>query len=331
MKLEEKIATLRKKNGWSQEELAFRLDVSRQAVSKWEMGASLPELDNILKMSEIFGCSTDYLLKEDEEEKNVEEKPELPVETTKQGRQVCDEEGEGYLSLIRKISWKLALGVAICVLSPVTMFVLLGLSGRYGTITEEFAGGMGVVAVLLVCAVGLIFLITCGLTLSKYEYLDKEIIFISDRLKNSVEEQSERFQKPFIAAITCGVVLCVLSTVPLMIMGAFGLPDYTVMYALATLLCIVACAVFLFVRFGIIHGSYTKLLQEGDYTQEKKKKKEKESLFASVYWCVVTAAYLGWSFYTMDWHITWIVWPIAGITFAVIAKIIEMISGKKID
>ncbi len=70
MKLEEKIAILRKKNGWSQEELAFRLDVSRQAVSKWEMGASLPDLDNVLKMSEIFGCSTDYLLKENTEEKN---------------------------------------------------------------------------------------------------------------------------------------------------------------------------------------------------------------------------------------------------------------------
>lgn len=329
MKLEEKIAFLRKKNGWSQEELAFRLDVSRQAVSKWEMGASLPDLDNVLKMSEIFGCSTDYLLKDDEKKKTVEENPELPAQTTKQGRQVCDEEGEGYLSLVRKISWKLALGVAICVLSPVTMFVLFGLSGRYGAITEEFAGGMGVVAVLLVCAVGLIFLIPCGLTLSKYEYLNKEIIFISDRLKNSVEEQRERFQKSFIVAITCGVALCVLSTVPLMIVGAFSFPDYTVMYALATLLCIVACAVFLFVRFGIIHGSYTKLLQEGDYTQEKKK--EKESLFASVYWCVVTAVYLGWSFYTADWHITWIVWPIAGIAFAVIAKIIERISGKKID
>ena len=55
MKLEEKIMTLRKRNGWSQEELAFRLDVSRQAVSKWEMGASVPDLDKIIKMSEIFG------------------------------------------------------------------------------------------------------------------------------------------------------------------------------------------------------------------------------------------------------------------------------------
>lgn len=85
MKLEEKIAFMRKKNGWSQEELAFRLDVSRQAVSKWEMGASLPDLDNVLKMSELFGCSTDYLLKDGETsaEKTVETNSEEKLQAEK--------------------------------------------------------------------------------------------------------------------------------------------------------------------------------------------------------------------------------------------------------
>ena len=63
MKLAEKIMTLRKQRGWSQEELAQQLSVSRQSVSKWESGASVPDLDKILKMSEIFGVSTDTLLK----------------------------------------------------------------------------------------------------------------------------------------------------------------------------------------------------------------------------------------------------------------------------
>ncbi|MBQ7368506.1 MAG: helix-turn-helix transcriptional regulator [Clostridia bacterium] len=87
MKLEEKIMLLRKKNGWSQEELAFRLDVSRQAVSKWEMGSSLPDLDNVLKMSELFGCSTDYLLKDDAEPQaaqKTEKEAEPPMPSTPQ-------------------------------------------------------------------------------------------------------------------------------------------------------------------------------------------------------------------------------------------------------
>ena len=65
MILAEKIMQLRKKNGWSQEELAGRLGVSRQSVSKWESAMSIPDLDKILQMSQVFEVSTDYLLKDE--------------------------------------------------------------------------------------------------------------------------------------------------------------------------------------------------------------------------------------------------------------------------
>lgn len=65
MCLADKIVLQRKKHGWSQEELADRLEVSRQSVSKWESGLSNPELDKVIAMSLLFGVSTDYLLKEE--------------------------------------------------------------------------------------------------------------------------------------------------------------------------------------------------------------------------------------------------------------------------
>lgn len=63
MILSEKIIMLRKKYGWSQEELAERMDISRQSVSKWESRASIPDLERIVSMSQLFGVTTDYLLK----------------------------------------------------------------------------------------------------------------------------------------------------------------------------------------------------------------------------------------------------------------------------
>ena len=60
--LGEKIHQLRKEKGMSQEQLAVHLTVSRQAVSKWELGESVPDVDNIISLSKIFGVSTDYLL-----------------------------------------------------------------------------------------------------------------------------------------------------------------------------------------------------------------------------------------------------------------------------
>lgn len=65
MILADKITEERKKNGWSQEELAEKLGVSRQAVSKWESAGAVPDLQRIIGMAELFGVSTDYLLKDE--------------------------------------------------------------------------------------------------------------------------------------------------------------------------------------------------------------------------------------------------------------------------
>ena len=67
MILADKITEERKKNGWSQEELADKLGVSRQAVSKWESAGAVPDLQRIIQLSELFSVSTDYLLKDEME------------------------------------------------------------------------------------------------------------------------------------------------------------------------------------------------------------------------------------------------------------------------
>ena len=68
MILADKIMNLRKKAGWSQEELAEQLNVTRQSVSKWEGARAVPDMEKVVQMSRIFGVSTDYLLKDEIEE-----------------------------------------------------------------------------------------------------------------------------------------------------------------------------------------------------------------------------------------------------------------------
>ena len=68
MKFEEKLISLRKKGAMSQEDLADRLGVSRQAISRWELGSTLPDAPNLLKLSDLFGVSVDYLLRDDYDE-----------------------------------------------------------------------------------------------------------------------------------------------------------------------------------------------------------------------------------------------------------------------
>ena len=92
MILADKIVRLRKKNGWSQEELAQKMNVSRQAVSKWESAQTIPELEKILQLGALFGVTTDYLLKDDMELE------EFTSETIDSGvRQISIEEAGTYL------------------------------------------------------------------------------------------------------------------------------------------------------------------------------------------------------------------------------------------
>ena len=71
MILADKIIRLRKKNGWSQEELAEKMNVSRQAVSKWESAQTIPDLEKILQLSTLDGVTTDYLLKDEIEDEEL--------------------------------------------------------------------------------------------------------------------------------------------------------------------------------------------------------------------------------------------------------------------
>ena len=90
----------------------------------------------------------------------------------------------------------------------------------------------------------------------------------------------------------------------------------------------VAGGVFLIVRANIIMGGYKKLLEEDGFTREKKTSAKSNSAVMSIYWCIVTAGYLGWSFITFDWGRTWIVWPVA----AVLSPVVNILfSNKKTD
>ena len=86
-----------------------------------------------------------------------------------------------------------------------------------------------------------------------------------------------------------------------------------------------ALGVNLIIRVTIIKGSYDVLLQEGEYSQKEKRVKEKLDTFSSVYWCLATAIYLGWSFWSMRWDFTWLVWPVAGVLFAAVSGIARMV------
>ncbi|MBQ3258196.1 MAG: helix-turn-helix transcriptional regulator, partial [Oscillospiraceae bacterium] len=105
MILADKIVRLRKKNGWSQEELAEKMNVSRQAVSKWEGAQTIPDLEKILQLGTLFGVTTDYLLKDEieDEEFSNDDSSDTTV------KKITIEEANTYLEQRKRASWRIAL------------------------------------------------------------------------------------------------------------------------------------------------------------------------------------------------------------------------------
>ncbi len=71
MKFNEKLTKLRKEAGLSQEELGNMLNVARQTISKWELGETTPEMDKLIKMSEVFNITLDELIKDEKSEQEM--------------------------------------------------------------------------------------------------------------------------------------------------------------------------------------------------------------------------------------------------------------------
>ena len=324
MILADKIIDLRKKNGWSQEELAEHLNVSRQSVSKWESGMSVPDLNKIIAMSELFGVSTDYLLKDELD-------APTPSETTGKDtaapvRTVTAEEANEYLAAVEHYSKRITLGVALCILSPI-LLILLGGIGALGLagLSEEIGGVLGLAALIILVGIAVAIFIPNGLALSRYVYLDKEEFTLAYGVQGIVEKKMESYRSRFVTMITAGVLICIFSVLPLILLGALGMPDMVLIAAVSLLLALCAVGVSLIVRSCYINGSYQRLLQTGDFTPEKKTT-HGEAVYESVsgaYWCIVTGIYLLWSFLSKDWHITWIIWIIAAAGQCVIEAIFQ--------
>ena len=328
MILADKIIELRKKNGWSQEELAEKLGVSRQAVSKWEGAQSVPDIQRILEMSKLFGVSTDYLLKDDMEYSS-EAITESAEETDSPLRRVDMETASAFLAFRRNWAPRIALAVFLCIISPVAL-IMLGAFSEYGvlSISENAAGGIGMVILLLLVAGAVSIFIMYGMKNQPFEFLEKENIDTAYGVTGMVREYKDRCAAVCSTQIVLGVVLCILSVLPLF--GALCVTenDLVIILCVCLLLVIVAVGVVFLILAGMNRGAASMLLQEGDYSREEKKRNRLTSTAAGVYWLLVTAGYLAWSFVTGGWNRTWIVWPVAGVLFPAVMAVVGAIRSK---
>ncbi len=317
MILAEKIMHLRKKNGWSQEELAEKVQVSRQAVSKWESVQSVPDLEKILALSRLFGVTTDYLLKDEiEEEAYTGETEGTAV------KRVSLELANRYLAWRNKAAKRIAAATFLCIVSVIPL-LLFGAATLVYPIPETLAAGAGLtILVILVLAAVAIF-IYCGFLNTQFEFIEKGQFEAEYGVEGMVKEQQKAYRPAYVRYNIAAVCLCILSPVPLFL-GIVTAKEFIMAAMLAVTLLLAGSGAVLFTYAGVRWASMQKLLREGNYARRDERRARVRTTISTAYWLTATAVYLGWSFLTEGWKTTWVVWPIAGILFAAVMSLCNL-------
>lgn len=282
MSLAENLQYLRAREGVTQEQLAERLDVSRQSVSKWESAASYPEMDTLLKLCDMFQVDMDTLLRGSVEKS-------------------LSEDTAGYDRFMTLYARKTAGGVS-AVVGSVALWSLLSALG----LSEM----LGMAMMLLIIAVAAVIFIASGM---EEEHFRKKHPVIPDFY---TEKQKEQFHRRYIWYISGGVGAILLGVV-LMVLAFTVLPEREPYesYIGAAFLAVVACAVYFLIYGGMLEDKYNiaKYNRQNNPTPEDRSRRRRATTACSVIMILATAVFLfaGLAYYKWNWAA--IIYPVGGV------------------
>ena len=309
----DKMIRLRKKNGISQEELAERMNVSRQAVSKWESAQAIPDLQRIVEIADFFGVTTDYLLKD-----SIEDEEFSDDERVTDGNKVTLKNAKEYLTMKKKTAKLIAFATFLCILSPIPLLILTAAT-EFG-ISEFVAVAIGICSLIVIVAVAVSIYILCGFKNRLFNFLDENDFDTEYGVNEMVKEKQKEFYHSYVSGNIIGTVICIISVLPLIISSLLG-NEFLIIAMLCMTIFMVAIGVFPFIYVGVQWGGMNRILKEEDFSPCKKKTKKVYNAFSNAYWLIITAVYLTVSFITKRWDITWVIWLIAGVLYAAVSAI----------
>lgn len=322
----DKLILLRKKAGWSQEELADQMNVTRQSVSEWEGAQSVPDLEKMLRLSELFGVSTDYLLKDEiEEAEHIDLFDDTPLL-----RRVSMEEANAFLSVKLRTAKTIAYAAFLCIVSPIALLILSAISeSTAGVLNENIANGIGMIVLIILVAIAAVMFISSGSKTAPFAYLEKEKFETEYGVSGMVKERKAQYKDLHTKHNIVGTCLCVTALIPLFIGAIINADsDLFLIIMLSLSFLIAGVGVICFIKTGIIWASYEKLLQEGEYSKENKEKPSLSSAIYTAYWVIAAAVYLGYSLSSNNWGQSWIIWVVAGVMFPAIVAITNAFDKK---
>ena len=325
MILAEKIVRLRKQVGWSQEELAEQMNVSRQSVSKWESTNSIPDLNRIIMLAELFDVSTDFLLKDENEafdSRDENTKPDII--------QISLEQAAKYIENKMEVSALITKGVMLCVCSVVPLFFFLAMAETNRlNLTGDIAAVTGVVCILVMVSIGISFFLKTNQYESDIAVIDNEAFELAYGVHSVFNEKLKKFRATYNRRLSLGIFMFIISFVPLMFVSMFFSGSGITLMMLIVLIFMIAAGIYIVAPVSAKYEAYNNILKDGSLETVKSRRTKRAEKLAAFYWPLLIAIFLGWSLWTMDWGVTWIVWPVGAVLFAALVGLMELLDKEE--
>lgn len=320
MILADKIIGLRKRFGWSQEELAEKMNVSRQSVSKWESTNSIPDINKIIMLAKMFNVSTDFLLKDE-----VEEFDSVTGSTGPDIIQISLEQALKYVENKMEVTSFVTKGILLCLCSVIPLFFFLAMAATNQLgLTSDIAAWIGVVSILVIISIGISFFIRANQYGSDITPIENEPFELAHGVHSVFKEKLQKFRTSYNRRLSLGIFMFIISFVPLMFVSMFFSGTEIILMMLIVLILMIAVGIYIVASVSAKNDAYNNILK--DSFKEKSKRTKRAEKLAAFYWPLLLSIYIGWSLWTMDWGITWIVWPVGATLFATLVGLMELLN-----
>lgn len=285
MKFSENLQKLRKEYGYSQEQLADELGVSRQAVSKWESGNTYPEMETLIAMTKLFHLTLDELIEQDI---SVEHKMKK----------------QDYFAFFHKFAFAMAIGVALTMLGIVSVLIMEEVMPKDSDLIAVPFFGFILVAVIIFVYMGL----------ERSEF-DREL-----REAGAIDidaSSRKKFMKKFNLAMVIGIALSILGLI-MTLVTEHTCGNHSNLPAIVFFGFIIV-AVFLFVYYGVMYDAYHQKIK---FEKQVHKEKLSEKI-SGVIMLSATIIFLICGLIFNLWHPGWVAFPIGGILCAIVSVLLE--------
>lgn len=225
------------------------------------------------------------------------------------------ERAQEYVEAMRRGRWVAAVAIPLFVLSPVVLLLLIAVGGEE---PGPWALGIGLTTVLVLVGLGVLLLVMQGSRMEEYEEITKGRFTPTSALRELATTLRREHRRERGLSIGVGIMLWILAAVPTTLAGVLAeAGSLSPLYGVCLTLAMVALGLWLVLRAGWSETAAVALLQEADEDDLAATSASPAiRAIAAVYWPIAAAIYLAWSFLSGDWHLTWLVWPIAGVLYA---------------